>query len=165
MNIYSSGGAYSSMSSRKNVRGRTKKIRKINVARAANKVSRTATSHHGTNLGMGNFSFQGLIRNAETQTLTTVSGGSPYDATGLHASSGSAHMFITATCGTDFTDSTAAFAGKNNIRITFSYAGVEYRGFLGETSSSSRTYKIDFPTIRALLSGTNSTGLDIEWTD
>jgi len=149
-------------------RGGAKKKFKLTLSRRdSNAVTRTGTSTAGkaTTFGMGN-SGTGLIRNANSQQLTSNSGLSPFDGFGIVAAGGDPVVYIQLTCGTDFASSTAAFAGKKKIKPTLTIDGVDYVGILDTDSFSARTYKVVFPQLTSLfsLSAGTSTGFKIEFT-
>ena len=122
---------------------------------AVTRVSAVVVSKGTTTFGMTN-SGQGLIKNANFQSLTSNSGHLPYDGLGIIAAGGVPVMYITVTCGTDFASAEAAFAGKKNIKCTLTIdAGadaVEYAGIIDSDSIAGRGYNIIFPTITSLLS-------------
>ena len=154
-------------------RGGAKKKFRLNFARRkSNEVSRNSTSavvKGNTTLGMTN-SGQGLIKNANSQALTSNSGLNPYDAFGIVAAGGDPILYILASCGTDFASASAAFAGKKNIKPTLvigtSPNQVEYEGQLDLSSHQTRNYKIVFPQLTSLfsLSAGTRTEIKIEFT-
>ena len=173
MNIYSSGGAYGSPSSKSTLRGqgkrgKLKRLRKRRTLQISNAVTRTGTSavsKGNTTFGMTN-SGQGLIRNANTHSLTTNSGFAAYDGLGIVAAGGDPVVYMQITCGTDFASASAAFADKKKIRPTLTIDGVEYVGVLDTDSFAARSYKVIFPQLTSLfsISAGTSTGFKIEFT-
>ena len=134
------------------------KITRRTAAQSSNAVTRVSAvviSKGTATFGLTN-SGQGLIRNANTQALTSNSGLSPYDGLGIIAAGGDPVMHIPVSCGTDFASAEAAFAGKKNIKCTLtidaSADAVEYEGILDPDSKAARNYKIVFPQLTSLLS-------------
>ena len=143
------------------------KITRRNQARLSNRVVRTGTSTAGkaVTFGLGN-SGTGLIRNANSQALTTNSGFAAYDGFGIVAGGGARVLFLTCACGTDFASAAVAFAGKKKIKPTLTIDGVDYVGILDTGSFSGRGYKVVFPQLTSLFSPSagTSTGFKIEFT-
>ncbi len=144
------------------------RITRRNAVRLSNRVSRTGTSAVSktiTTFGLTN-SGTGLIRNANSQSLTTSSGLNTYDGLGIIAAGGDPVVYMQITCGTDFASATAAFAGKKNIKCTLTVDGVEYVGVLDTDSFAARGYKVVFPQLTSLFSPSagTATGFKIEFT-
>lgn len=171
MNIYD-GSSQTAFGKKAGVVSRPKKRKsrqkRIDAERASNAVTRTGTSAVSkgyTTFGMTN-SGNGLIRNANSQALTTNSGLSPYDGFGIIAAGGDPVVYMQISCGSDFASASAAFAGKKNTKCTLTIDGVDYVGVLDPDSKAARGYKVVFPQLTSLfsVSAGTSTGFKIEFT-
>lgn len=131
------------------------RIKSLQLANAVTRTGSAAVSKGVTVFGMTN-SGQGLIRNANSQGLTSNTGLAAYDGFGIVAAGGDPVLFLSARCGTDFATATEAFAGKKNIKCTLTIGAnadaVEHEGLLDKDSFSARSYKVVFPQLTSLLS-------------
>ena len=137
--------------------GAKKEAAKRNSLREVNKIQRTGTAASSTVKGTVTYttgigtSGQGLIKSANTLSLTSTGGLGTYDALGIVAGGGSPMGFITVTSGTDFTNAAGAFSDKKNVKVTFFQrdAGT-FHGILDEDSFFRNSYKVFFPEIKSL---------------